>query len=411
MLAPGRHRLTVRVDNTVKINVGADAHSITRHTQTNWNGVIGRIELRATDRVWIDDLQVYPDVKRKIATVRATVANATGRPVSGTLALRASAWNADGERTPPEAAFAAADRMGFILHVETPVWTVLGSDPRVDAFVHAETDRILRAYGNHPSFCMLCVGNEPSGRNQKAFLSEIVTEWKAADPRRLYTSCAGWPIIPESDYHSTPALRGQAWGAGLRGRFNAWELSTDVDYTDHVARLKGPIVFHEIGQYCAYPNFREIPKYTGVLRPYNLEAARDSLARNHMLDQADDFLAASGKWQALLYKEEIETALRTPGFGGFQLLDLHDFPGQGTALLGILDAFWDSKGYVTAREHRRYCCKTLPLWRMKKVVWTQDEAFRAASRRTPSESCATRSIPPWPPFPRSSIRTGSGGTW
>ena len=109
-------------------------------------------------------------------------------------------------------------------------------------------------------------------------------------------------------------------------------------------------ISHEIGQWCVYPNFDEIDKYTGVLKPKNFEIFRDFLAANHMGDQAHDFLIASGKLQALCYKEEIESALRTPGMGGFQLLDLHDFPGQGTALVGVLDPFWDEKGYVTARR-------------------------------------------------------------
>ncbi|MHC4324787.1 MAG: discoidin domain-containing protein, partial [Planctomycetota bacterium] len=138
-----------------------------------------------------------------------------------------------------------------------------------------------------------------------------------------------------------------------------------------------PIVSHEIGQWCVYPNLREIPKYTGVLRALNFEIFRDSLAGNNMLDKAEDFLLASGKLQALLYKEEIESALRTPGFGGFQLLDIHDFPGQGTALVGILDPFWDSKGYIEPHEHYRYCCETVPLARMEKRIWTTEETFVA----------------------------------
>ncbi len=96
-----------------------------------------------------------------------------------------------------------------------------------------------------------------------------------------------------------------------------------------------------------------------------------------MLDQADDFLLASGKLQTLCYKEDIESALRTDGFGGFQLLDLHDFPGQGTALVGVLDAFWESKGYVTAEEYHRFSCQTVPLARMTKRIWTNDESFSA----------------------------------
>jgi hypothetical protein len=101
------------------------------------------------------------------------------------------------------------------------------------------------------------------------------------------------------------------------------------------------------------------------------------LADNHMLDQADDFLMASGKLQVLCYKEDIESALRTPGFGGFQLLDLHDFPGQGTALVGVLDPFWDPKPYVSADQYRRFCGQTVPLARMGKRIWTDDETFTA----------------------------------
>jgi hypothetical protein len=138
-----------------------------------------------------------------------------------------------------------------------------------------------------------------------------------------------------------------------------------------------PVVSHEIGQWCVYPNFEEIKKYTGVTRAYNFEIFRESLKGNHMLDQAHDFLMASGKLQTLCYKEEIESSLRTPGFGGFQLLDLHDFPGQGTALVGVLDPFWDSKGYVTPEEYSRFSRETVPLARMEKRIWTYDETFRA----------------------------------
>ena len=67
-----------------------------------------------------------------------------------------------------------------------------------------------------------------------------------------------------------------------------------------------------------------------------------------MLDEDHDFAWASGRFQLACYKEEIEANLRTPGLAGFQLLDLHDYLGQGTALIGVLDAFWESKGYVTA---------------------------------------------------------------
>jgi F5/8 type C domain/Glycosyl hydrolases family 2, sugar binding domain/Glycosyl hydrolases family 2 len=500
LMTPGQHVITVRVDNSIKYNVGVNAHSVSDHTQTNWNGVVGRIELQATDRVWVSDVQVYPDVRNKSAKLVITIGNSMNRPISGTLNIRARTWNTkqshaaaeksvtftaskpqsvvdvdypmgshvqlwdefspalyeltvrltaadnsfEDEKTvtfgmrqistrgtqftmngrltflrgtleccifpltgypptdvaawmrilkiakayglnhlrfhswcPPEAAFEAADRLGFMFHIECAAWTTVGDGKPIDKFIYAEGDRILKAYGNHPSFCMLAYGNEPGGSHLKRFLGDLVNYWKKKDPRRLYTSAAGWPALPENQYDVTPKPRGHQWGAGLKSRFNANPPETVTDYRDFIRDYNVPIVSHEIGQWCAYPDFKEIRKYTGVLRAGNFEIFRDSLAAHHMLDEAQDFLMASGKLQAMLYKQEIESALRTPGFGGFQLLDLHDFPGQGTALVGILDAFWDSKGYVTAEEHRHYCCETVPLVRMTKRTWTTNEAFTA----------------------------------
>ncbi len=138
-----------------------------------------------------------------------------------------------------------------------------------------------------------------------------------------------------------------------------------------------PVISHEIGQWCAYPNLAERSKYTGHLKAKNFDIFADSLAASGMADQAADFLHASGKLQALLYKEDVESALRTPGMGGFQLLDLHDFPGQGTALVGVLDPFWDSKGYVTADAFRRFSGQTVPLARLDRRVFTTAERLEA----------------------------------
>jgi len=502
VMTPGGHLLTIRVDNSIKYNVGTNAHSISDHTQTNWNGIIGRVELQATDKIWLSNIQVYPDVKNKLAKLHITISNSTGRDADGTLNLNAGSYNTNrkhkvaaksvefttaGHQTtvivdyhlgenmllwdefspamykmavsltatagkavfsdqqtvafgmrrfstrgtqftindrltflrgtleccifpltgypdmsvdgwlrifrtakahglnhmrfhswcPPEAAFEAADRMGFTFQVECPAWTAVGDGKAIDKFIYDEGDRILKIYGNHPSFCMLAYGNEPGGKNRKRFLGDLVNYWKEKDPRRLYTSAAGWPIIPENQYQSDYNPRGHLWGAGLKSRFNAKQPETITDYRAFVEKYDVPIVSHEIGQWCVYPNLKEIKKYTGVLRALNFEIVRDSLAEHHMLDQAEDFLMASGKLQAMLYKQEIESALRTPGFGGFQLLDIHDFPGQGTALVGILDAFWDSKGYIEPHEHHRFCSETVPLLRMKKRTWTTAETFRA----------------------------------
>ena len=136
------------------------------------------------------------------------------------------------------------------------------------------------------------------------------------------------------------------------------------------------MISHEIGQWCVYPNFDEMKKYTGLLKARNFEIFREQLDRNGMLHQARDFLMASGKLQALLYKEDIESALRTPGFGGFQLLDLHDFPGQGTALVGVLDPFWDSKPYITPQEYHRFCGPIVPLARLERRIFESGDVLK-----------------------------------
>ena len=92
---------------------------------------------------------------------------------------------------------------------------------------------------------------------------------------------------------------------------------------------------------------------------------------------ADSFLLASGKLQTLCYKADIEAALRTKGFAGFQLLDLHDFPGQGSALVGVLNPFWESKGYVTPQEYSEFCNQAVPLARLSRFVYNAGDTLVA----------------------------------
>ena len=203
----------------------------------------------------------------------------------------------------------------------------------------------------------------------------MINYWKSVDNRRVYTSAGGWPVIPENNYNLTPEPRIQHWDEGLKSIINAEPPQTIFDYCDFVSQYNVPTVSHEIGQWCAYPDFKEIEKYTGALKPTNFEIFRETLAENKMSDQAEDFLKASGKLQVLCYKADIEAALRTPGFAGFQLLQLHDFPGQGTALVGILNPFFQSKGYVTPEEFRMFCNETVPLARMQKLIYKNGETF------------------------------------
>jgi hypothetical protein len=282
---------------------------------------------------------------------------------------------------PPEAAFIAADKLGVYFHIECSSWanqgTGLGDGGTIDQYIYDEGDRILEEYGNHPSFCMMAYGNEPGGKKQSDYLGKLLTYWKAKDNRRIYTSAAGWPFIPENDFNLSPEPRIQRWGEGLKSIINGEAPQTMFDYRDYLSKFTVPVVSHEIGQWCVYPDFKEIAKYTGVLKATNFEIFRETLAENEMGGQAEDFLMASGKLQSLCYKAEIEAALRTPGFGGFHLLQLHDFPGQGTALVGILNPFFESKGYITPEQFRMFCNETVPLARMGKEVFTNNESFKA----------------------------------
>ncbi|HXK60616.1 MAG TPA: glycoside hydrolase family 2 TIM barrel-domain containing protein [Acidobacteriota bacterium] len=492
-LTPGRHTLTLRVDNRMVVDVGENSHSISDHTQGNWNGIVGRLELVFEPLIAIRDLQVDASRLDRPVVLKGRIANATRQAGAGQIEVSVRrqgdktstaavihspvSWSAaggdfqielsgefepwdefnpalyearvrlgDSQRSvvfgrrelttrgtqfllngrklflrgtlecaifpatgyppvdteswkriirtakahglnhfrfhswcPPEAAFTAADELGFYYHVECSSWanntTTLGDGKPVDKWIYEEADRILKSYGNHPSFLFLLYGNEPGGDRDEAFLSKWVSHYRAKDPRRLYSSGAGWPLLPENQFHVTPEPRIQHWGAGLKSRINSKPPETQTDYREYIQTYDVPVVSHEIGQWCVYPNFDEISKYRGYLKPKNFEIFRDRLADHGMVDRAKAFLLASGKLQAICYKEEIESALRTKGMGGFQLLSLHDFPGQGTALVGVLDPFWDSKGYVTPEEFARFCGPTVVLARMPKRVYQSDEAF------------------------------------
>ncbi|MHC5118029.1 MAG: discoidin domain-containing protein [Planctomycetota bacterium] len=271
---------------------------------------------------------------------------------------------------PPRAAFVAADKLGVYLQVELPAWTSVGVHEPTDQFWREELDRILDTYGDHPSFTFMCMGNELTG--EPKFLTELINRGKARDGRHLYSGRTAFGTVPGDEYYVTHYLNDH-----VRGIFGP---GTDHDFSKAIAKAEIPIISHEIGQWCVYPDYSEMNKYTGHLKPRNLGYYRESLEKNNMLSLNKKFQQASGALSMLLYKEEMEAALRTPGFDGFQLLDLHDFPGQGTALVGVLDAFWDSKGIVTPEEFRRYCSQTVPLLRMSKRVWTNSETFTAKTQ-------------------------------
>jgi len=490
-LTPGRHRVTICVDNRLQLPAAGhlvDSHSISDSLGAAWNGIVGKIELRAASPVWIDDVQVFPDVTNKSALVKIKIGNSTGEAGNGNIAAvfggmdsvivpasvpvtwdasggsaeleipmpNANLWNefhpnlqsftlqlhsaAGGQPLmmypvtfglrqittqgkdmfingrlvnlrmthfggdfpitgypamdvaswkkifqackdyglngmrfhswcPPEAAFEAADEMGFYLQPECGLWGDFRS-PQMKQWLNDETARLLKAYGNHPSFILLSPSNEP--RNYQNFTPEWAAMNYTNDNRRLYTSGTGWgdPVMFRdggAQYAAAPHV-----GAGtLRGP-SAW---FGGDYRDALANVHIPVLGHEVGQWCAYPDFDVMKEFTGYLQPGNYDIFKYIAKQEGVLGEDKEFAWASGRFQLESYKEEIEANLRTPGLSGFELLDLHDYLGQGTALVGVLDTFWEPKSYVTAAEYRSFAGPIVPLARLNQRTFTTDETL------------------------------------
>lgn len=487
-LTPGVHTLTLCVDNRLKYPMDQWNHGTTEYTQTNWNGVVGRMELQAVAPTYAGDVSVYPDVDRRRVTLRGTLYNEAGQAVEGklrftvrekqsgrkvgggeqvvALANPETAWtqvlelgkdmhlwdefspflyevetrletgtsvdvqtDVFGMRKleqgihhirlnnrnihlrgaldcavfpltgypatdvqswkrifttvkayglnhirfhswcPPEAAFCAADEVGLYLQAELPMWIKdVGSSPARRDFFEKEMRAILQEYGNHPSFLLFCNGNENEGNF--AVLEELIQKGQQLDGRHLYSaSTARTHTASDQFYVSHVTSKGGITVyEGIPSTL--WDKRKEHD-------IDVPAIAHESGQRCMYPNFDEMKKYTGVLEPRNFEVFRERLARNGMLHQAGDFFRATGRHTVLQYKEVNESLLRTPNSAGFHLLGLSDFPGQGSAFVGILDAFWESKGLVSPEKYRESCAPVVLLARFAKRAYTSDEVFEA----------------------------------
>jgi hypothetical protein len=488
-VSPGKHRLTIRVDNRMRIDVGWWASAVTEEGPGNWNGIAGSMELRARDPIWIGSLRVFADAARKSAKVKLEVRNATAAAHDAVLLLRtgsaetkariaisdrpetaveadvpvvgnATAWSEfspsvyelraqitggsfsdeavtqfgfrdlrtsgrelqlngrrlslrgtvdngafpkhgypptdietwrDRLRTyqqygfnhvrfhswcPPDAAFTAADQLGLMLQVENPMWI---GDGRISAnalrtaFIRQEAEAIVDTYGNHPSFLLMSMGNE-LGSGLDMFLSELVMALRERDPRHLYTSTSAPDNVRRPDDYFVTA--GPRW-QNLRGdpRLERNRPNTDFDYGEYVAPLDRPAIAHELGQWTVFPDLKEAEKYHGPLQPRYFDLYRESLERNGLLNQVEQFRTASGALMVALYKEEIESILRTRGVSGFQLLGLQDWPGFGPAFIGMVDAMNDPKGLIEPAAFRRFNSPTVPLLRMAKRAWTSAETL------------------------------------
>ena len=316
---------------------------------------------------------------------------------------------------PPEAAFEAADLLGIYMEPQLPFWGTIHA-PEDEDFDQAEQEhliaegfRMLKTFGNHPSFCLMSLGNELWGSKER--LNDILGEYKKFDSRHLYTQGSNnfqwYPSVLENDdffvgvrLSKDRLLRGSyAMCDAPLGHIQTEKPSTLHDYdgmilpertaesteasSDGTVQIqygttmktvkaadadadfipKVPIITHEIGQFETFPNFDEIKKYTGPLKPRNLEIFRERLEQRGLLPLGKQLFKASGELAVLCYKEEMESVFRSKRLGGFQILDIQDFQGQGTALVGVLDAFMDEKGICSPERWREFCNDTVLLAR------------------------------------------------
>ncbi len=289
--------------------------------------------------------------------------------------LRFHSW------TPPKAAFEAADKYGVYLQVELPNWSFHnGERPRVDEFFRREGERILHEFGNHPSLVLFSLGNEITG--DYTYLDSVVKHLRERHPSILYTSTTysfslrGKDPGPEDDFFISQETSG-GWVRG-QGFLNSTPPNTDSDYDPGLSTVPVPLITHEVGQYVVYPDLSDLAQYEdSPMRNIAYESIAADLKAKGRLDEAGDYTMASGQLAALLYKEDMERALRTRNVAGIQLLQLQDFPGQSTATVGLLDPFWESKGILEAREFRNFCSPTVPLLLMPKRIYHTGEVFSA----------------------------------
>ncbi|MCR5323213.1 MAG: hypothetical protein K6E85_08085 [Lachnospiraceae bacterium] len=323
---------------------------------------------------------------------------------------------------PPDAAFAAADEAGVFLQVECGMWNVFGADERekeavsqvLDPWVEGmiqydesglesllsgldyekagmfgvllkETFKILKWFGHHPSFIMLSPTNEPGGEwygilKKWVIYAKKINSELGYEGRRLFTAQSGWFYdVPPADITGTDYIYfhrsayGPIHGGMIRNRWG-WR---GKDYTPSLEGCKLPVLAHEMGQWCSYPDLDVINKFTGGIRGGNYEIFRENAEKNGVLKFNRDFVFASGRAQVRLLKEDFEANFRTPEIVGFEYLDLHDYAGQGTAQVGILDAFLDNKGYTAPEEFTTFNSEIVILARIDGYVYKNTDILKA----------------------------------
>ena len=287
---------------------------------------------------------------------------------------------------PPKALFAAADEVGIYVQAELTLgggngMTIAGPDsldydPMLEPVMkQCGKEKILWLY-NHPSFVMLTMGNEING--DMTVPKNLVEYLRSFDDTRLYAHGTNHHLrasylLPEDDFWVTEKVSERD---NVRGSVSLiyppvgsvqdeYPRNSLRDYTDVIKDIPIPVVAHEMGQYETTMNFDEIDRLDlSYEYPGNMYYAKDIMERNGLCHKEKDFYRDSGKLSALCYREDIETMMRTPGFGGFQIMTLTDIQMAGSAVTGILDMFFEDKHMVAARDWRCYCSPRVVLLRI-----------------------------------------------
>lgn len=438
-LTVGKHVLKVCIDNSMQYPYRPDGHGVSDSLGATWNGMVGEIVLETAfereqrkqqykkyagenprkaevrrnskehGKIDTATYKTWEEKDKLIATFyidgqpeyfRATHFGGeyplTGYPVTdkswwlekmqiikewGLNAIRFHSY------CPPEAAFAAADEAGIYLLVECGMWNHFEEDIGMLEVLKVESRRILEQFGHHPSFTFFSPTNEPGGNWYKV-LRQWVKEIKEYDvelgygERRFYTAQSGWfydvepAQITGTDFlYFHRSAYGPYHGGTIRNQLG-WRGG---DYSPSLEGARHPVICHELGQWCAYPDFKVIDKFTGYLKPGNYMVYKKMAQARGLLSINERMVKCSGRNQFRLYKEELEANFRTPEITGFELLDLHDYLGQGTALVGFLDAFWENKGYASPEEFRAFCGEIVLLIRCPSYVWKNTDTARISA--------------------------------
>lgn len=519
----GEHVITISVDNSLKLFPVGGSHAVSEHTQTNWNGIVGKILLKSSSEINVAIKRLLPDVDKKTVKVELEIQNPDSKFINAEINISAYGFNTKaGEKsiiksvsypvstndkaivltydypmgdsflkwdeytpnlyklrvemfekgkrnfpsntdevfgmrkleikdnkfwlndnliflrskhdacvfpltgypsmtkkewirqmkisksyginsyrfhswTPSKACFEAADIVGIYLQPELPNWRGFNDNDTIDEHYRFQLDEgksIFMEYASHPSFMFFSLGNELGG--SKLLLTKMLQDLRPYagskmlaqgsnnhfwDPKTLvdedfFITAKTGKYSPnfDTEIRASFAFVDDPMGGGV---LNRQYPNTEFTFKNSLVGFQKPVVAHETGQYQLLPNFDEIKKYKGVLLPLNFVSFQQKMIENKLYSNWRELYKASGALSALCYKADNEMLMRTKELAGFQMLDLQDFPGQGTALVGMLDAFMDSKGMITAKDWRQSCNDLTIQANMKKHVWTNDESFHA----------------------------------